>query len=56
MSVVGDTGSWVGNVVSNNPFRIGDRRPPKLELRDDERLAIFFNNLVDRDDFVVFIL
>ena len=56
MNVMRDTGSGVGNIVSNSSFRIRDLRPSKLELRDNKRLSIFFQNLVNCDDFVVFIL
>lgn len=56
MRVVRNTSSGIGNVVSNNSIGIGDLGPSELELGDNKGLAFLFQDLVDRDDFVVLIL
>ena len=56
MNIVGNTGSWVGDVVSHGPVGIGNLGPSELVLWDDNGLAVFFQDLINRNDFVVFIL
>ena len=53
MGIVWNTSSGVGNKITNLTSRIGDSRPTELVLGNGKRFAVFFDNLINGNDFIV---